>query len=86
MPTTLPDVAARERRQRRRLFAELVPIALAIFYLVLLAWSAVGLATDVGVLFAPTEPQANPTYSPMEPAGRTADAAGARILALAPRQ
>ncbi len=85
MPTTLPDLAARERRQRRRLLVELVPIAIAIVYLVLLAWSAVGLATDAGMLFRPAEREPNPAYNPMEPAGRSADTASRRIVALASR-
>src|ERR1700694_971045 len=38
MPTTLPDLAARARRQRRLLLAELAPVVVAVFYVLLLAW------------------------------------------------
>lgn len=81
MPTTLPDGAARDRNQRRRLLAELVPIAVAAFYLLLLAWSAAGLATEIGVLFEPDQRQGahggayGGEYNPMEPVRRTADPA-----------
>lgn len=79
MPTTLPDAAARDRDQRRRMLAELVPLAIVIFYLLLLICSAVNLATDVSVLFAPD--QRPDGYNPMEPVGRTADVMPIRGLA-----
>lgn len=79
MPTTLPDAATRDRDQRRRMLAELVPLAIVIFYLLLLICSAAGLATDVSVLFAPD--QRPDSYNPMEPVGRTAAAMPIRGLA-----
>lgn len=91
MPTTLPDPAARKRRQRPRMHAELVPIAAALLYLLLLAWSAASLATDTSALFASTQPLDryspgyNPEYNPMEPVGHTADAIIRRLHRLAAR-
>jgi hypothetical protein len=79
MPTTLPDAAARDRHERRRMLAELVPLAIAIFYLLLLVCSAAALATDVSVLFAPD--QRPDGYNPMEPVGRAANAIPIRGLA-----
>jgi hypothetical protein len=74
MPTTLPDVAARSRHQRQRLLAELLPVVVAAFYLLLLVWSAISLAGDVGVLFAPDQRQDGlsgaPAINPMEPVRR----------------
>ena len=82
MPTTLPNAAARDRDRRRRMRAELIPIAVAIFYVLLLACGAAGLAGDLSVLFAPD--QREDVYNPMEPLGRTAGAAShpSRGLAL----
>ena len=82
MPTTLPNAAARDRDRRRRMLAELVPIAVAILYVLLLACGAAGLASDLSVLFAPDQRQ--DVYNPMEPLGRTAGAAShpSRGLAL----
>ena len=79
MPTTLPDAAARDRDQRRRMLHKLVPLAVVIFYLLLLACVAANLATDVSVLFSPD--QRPDGYNPMEPVGRTADATPLRGLA-----
>jgi len=74
MPTRLPDAAARSRHQRQRLLAELLPVVVAAIYLLLLVWSASGLATDVGVLFAPDQREDRlsgaPAYIPVEPVGR----------------
>ena len=72
MPTTLPDAAARDRDRRRRMLTELIPVAVAILYVLLLACSAAGLAGDLSVLFAPGQLQ--DVYNPMEPLGHTADA------------
>jgi len=82
MPTTLPNAAARDRDRRRRLLAELVPIAVALLYVLLLACSAAGLASNLSILFAPDQRQ--DAYNPMEPLGHTADAASrpSRGLAL----
>jgi len=79
MPTTLPDAAARARDQRRPMLSELVPIAVAIFYLLLVACTVAGLATDASVLFAPD--QRPDRYNPMEPVGHSADATPVRGLA-----
>lgn len=73
MPTTLPDAAARDRDQRLPMLSELVPIAVAIFYLLLIACSAAGLATAAHSLFVPD--QRPDGYNPMEPVGHTGDAA-----------
>ena len=83
MPTTLPDAAARDRDRRRRMLAELVPIAVAILYVLLLAGSAAGLASDLSVLFAPDQLQ--DVYNPMEPLGHTADVASRPSRGLAQR-
>jgi hypothetical protein len=80
MPTTLPDLAARARRQRRLLLAELAPVVVAVFYVLLLAWSAAALERNFSLLFGPDLRQGE--YNPMEPsrpiAERRAAAQGAR--------
>jgi hypothetical protein len=76
MPTTLPDATTRSRHQRQRLLAELLLIVVAAVYLLLFVWSAIGLATEVGVLFATDQHQDGlrgaPAYNPMEPVERRA--------------
>jgi hypothetical protein len=73
MPTTLPDRAARNRHQRRRLLAEFAPMAAAALYLLLLAWSLIPLAADFSAPFRPDRlhgelnSQFNGDYNPMEP-------------------
>ena len=57
MPTTLPDLAARARRQRRLLLAELASVVAAIFYVLLLAWSMAALETNFSTPFEPAQPQ-----------------------------
>jgi hypothetical protein len=84
VPTTLPDRAARLRYEQRRLLAELTPMVVAVFYLLLLAWNVTTLGTNFSVLSAPDRRpgEFNGEYNPMEPshpiAGRRAVAAGAR--------
>ena len=69
MPTTVPDKAARVRRQRRILLAEVTPVAAAIFYLLLLAWN---LATLEPIFSSSSVPAWRPgEYNPMEPGHRT---------------
>ena len=75
MPTQLPDIAARARHQRRRLFAELAPIVAALLYLLLLAWNMATLEANVSVLFG--RDRGPGEYNPMEPGHRTA--AGPRL-------
>jgi hypothetical protein len=74
MPTQLPDMAARARHQRRRLF-ELTPVVAALLYLLLLAWNVATFETNVRVLLGrdPSPGEYNPEYNPMEPGHRTAD-------------
>jgi hypothetical protein len=80
MPTTLPDAAARARRQRPRLRSELVPLVAAIVYLAVLGGDVAKLATSVSLLFGHDQRQGE--YNPMEPshpiAARGAIAPGAR--------
>jgi hypothetical protein len=80
MPTTLPDLAARARRQRRLLLAELAPVVAAIFYVLLLAWSMATLERNFSLLFGHDPRQGE--YNPMEPsrpiAERRAAAQGVR--------
>jgi hypothetical protein len=80
MPTTLPDLTARARRQRGLLLAELAPVVAAIFYVLLLAWSMTTLERNFSLLFAHDLRQGE--YNPMEPsrpiAERRAAAQGAR--------
>ena len=84
MPTTLPDNAARAARHHRPLFAEFTSIAVAIFYLLLLAWNMASLETRFSLLFGhdQRQEQYNGQYNPMEPsppgAERRAAAPGAR--------
>ena len=65
MPTTLPDPAARARHQRRLAFAELAPIAAAVFYLLLLAWTMASLEASLIRPFEPAHRLGD--YNPMEP-------------------
>ena len=75
MPTTLPDRAPHRRHQREHLLAGFLPAVLAVFYLLLLASSSAGLATDLGALFAPDHHPSRisdgptPAYNPIEPVG-----------------
>jgi hypothetical protein len=75
MPTTLPDNAARAARHHRPLFAELTSIAVAIFYLLLLAWNMASLETSFSLLFGhdqrPGEYEGE--YNPMEPSHPSAE-------------
>jgi len=65
MPTALPDLAARARRQRRLLLVELAPVVAAIFYVLLLAWNMAALETYFSTPFWPAHRQGE--YNPMEP-------------------
>jgi hypothetical protein len=65
MPTTLPDLAAGARRQRRLTLAKLAVIAVAAFYALLLAWNAARLETNLSLLFG--HDQRRGEYNPMEP-------------------
>ena len=65
MPTTFPDRAARARHRRRILLAEVAPIAVAIFYSLLLAWDMATMVPNFSTLFAPV--QHHGEYNPMEP-------------------
>ena len=82
MPTTLPDSAARAGRPPP--FAGLTFIAVAIFYLLLLAWNMASIETSFSLLFGHDQRQGgyNAEYNPMEPghpsAERRAAAQGAR--------
>jgi hypothetical protein len=69
MPTTVPDKAARARRQRRLLLADVTPIAAAILYLLLLAWNLATLGPNFSSSFAPAWRPGE--YNPMEPSHRT---------------
>jgi len=71
MPTTLPDNAARAARHHRPLFAELTSIAVAIFYLLLLAWNVASLETSFSLLFG--HDQRPGEYNPMEPSHPSAE-------------
>jgi hypothetical protein len=72
MPTTLPDMAARARHRRRLLFAELTPIVVAIFYVLLLAWTVATLETNFSMPFGPDQRPGD--YNPMEPSHSTREA------------
>jgi hypothetical protein len=69
MPTTLPTrpphATARAGQPHRPLIAELASIAVAILYLLLLAWSVASLETSVDLLFGHDLQQG--AYNPMEP-------------------
>ena len=71
MPTTLPDTAARSRKQRRRLTLELVPLIAALLYLAVLGWDMAALEADFSTLFAPIDRHG--AYNPMEPARPSLD-------------
>jgi hypothetical protein len=64
LPTRLPHTAARAG-YHRPLIAELASIAVAILYLLLLAWNVASLATSVDLLFGHDLHQG--AYNPMEP-------------------
>jgi hypothetical protein len=80
MPTTLPNMTARAERYHRPLFAQLASIAVAILYLLLLAWNMASIETSFTLLFGHDLRQGE--YNPMEPshpiAERRAAAQGAR--------
>jgi hypothetical protein len=65
MPTTLPNMAAPAKRYHRPLFAELAAIAVAILYLLLLAWNMASIETNFRLLFGHDLRQGE--YNPMEP-------------------
>jgi hypothetical protein len=69
MPTTLPTrlahTAERAGRHQRPPVAELASIAVAILYLLLLAWNVASLETSVNLLFGHDLRQG--AYNPMEP-------------------
>jgi len=65
MPTTLPDLAARIRHQRRLALAERAPIVVAAFYLLLLAWTVATLEVNFSKPFEPAHRPGD--YNPMEP-------------------
>jgi hypothetical protein len=65
LPTRLPHAATRAGQQHRPLIAELASIAVAILYLLLLAWNVASLATSVDLLFGHDLRQ--DAYNPMEP-------------------
>ncbi len=65
LPTRLPHAAARAGQQHRPLIAELASVAVAILYLLLLAWNVASLATSVDLLFEHDLRQ--DAYNPMEP-------------------
>jgi hypothetical protein len=65
LPTRLPHTAARAGQHHRPLIAELASIAVAILYLLLLAWNVASLATSVDLLFGHDLRQ--DAYNPMEP-------------------
>ncbi|HWF94092.1 MAG TPA: hypothetical protein VG291_03955 [Xanthobacteraceae bacterium] len=69
MPTTLPDSPSRAARRRRPLLAELASIAVAIFYLLLLAWNMASLETSFSLRLGHDQRQGehNREYNPMEP-------------------
>jgi hypothetical protein len=69
MPTTLPDMAARARHRRRLLFAELTPIVVTIFYVLLLAWNMATLETNFSMPLGPDQRPGD--YNPMEPSHST---------------
>jgi hypothetical protein len=71
MPTTLPDLAFVARQQRRLTFAKLAPFVVAVFYLLLLGWSALTLEANSTLLFGDHHRQGE--YSPMEPNHPIAD-------------
>jgi hypothetical protein len=65
MPTMLPDIAARARNRRHLKFVKLTSIVLAAFYVLLLAWNAATLETNLSLLFG--HDQRRGEYNPMEP-------------------
>jgi hypothetical protein len=65
MPTTSPDLAAGARQQYRLTLAKLASIVAAAFYVLLLAWNAAALQTNLGLLFG--HDQRRGEYNPMEP-------------------
>ncbi len=67
MPTTLPDSSSRAARRRRPLLAWLASIAVAIFYLMLLAWNMASLETSFSLLFGQHQGERSGEYNPMEP-------------------
>jgi hypothetical protein len=80
MPTTLPDLAAEARQQHRLLLGRLAPVVAAAFFVLLLAWNAAALQTNISLLFG--HDQRRGEYNPMEPshpiAARPAAATTAR--------
>jgi hypothetical protein len=68
MPTTLPDNAARAARHHRPPFAEITSVAVAVFYLLLLAWNMASLETSFSLLFGHDQRQGQYSgeYNPME--------------------
>jgi hypothetical protein len=69
MPTTLPDRAARTRHQRGLLLAELAAIAVAMLYVVLLAWNMAALEANLRMFPGPEQRLGD--YNPMEPVHTT---------------
>jgi hypothetical protein len=65
LPTRLPHRAARAGHHHPPLIAELASIAVAIVYLLLLAWNVASLETSVDSLFGHDLRQG--AYNPMEP-------------------
>jgi len=80
MPTTLPNLAAGARQQHRLTLARLAAIVAVAFYVLLLAWNAATLQTNLSLLFG--HDQRRGEYNPMEPShpigARPAAAAGTR--------
>jgi hypothetical protein len=62
LPTRLPHMAG---QQQRPLIAEIASIAVAVLYLLLLAWNVASLETSVDLLFGHDLRQ--DAYNPMEP-------------------
>jgi hypothetical protein len=79
MPPTVPDLAAEARQHRRLALAKLVPIFAAAFYVLLLAWNAATLQTNLSVLFG--HDQRHGGYNPMEPSRPIADRRTAAVAA-----
>ena len=65
LPTRLPHTAGRAGQHQRPLIAEIASIAVAILYLLLLAWSVASLETSIDLLFGRDLRQ--DAYNPMEP-------------------
>jgi hypothetical protein len=70
LPTRLPHPAARAAQHQRPLIAELASIAVALLYLLLLAWSMASLETNVDLVFGHDPHQG--AYNPMEPSHQVA--------------